>query len=115
MGHLQKDMHSRQQAENARELASLHQVKADILYSAVVAGAFVQCSAGGNNDEPVLQGQNSKTTGFFIVAGLGKQEIDGQTIFFLSPAAPLAKLFHGRRVGERFTFNGMSLLIQDIF
>jgi len=99
MGHLQKDMYSRQQAENARELATLHQVKADILYSSAVPGAFIQCPG----------------IGFFIAAGLGKQQLHDQTIVFLSPAAPLAKALYHRRTGDNVLFNGRPLPIQDIF
>jgi len=99
MGHLQKDMHSRQQAENARELATLHQVRVDMIYSTAVAGAFIQCS----------------DINFFIAAGLGKQQLHDQTIIFLSPAAPLAKTLYQRRAGDSFVFNGRTLIIQDIF
>lgn len=99
MGQLQKDMHSRQQAEHARELATLHQVRVDILYSTAVAGAFIQC----------------RDIGFFIAAGLGKQQLHDQTIIFLSPAAPLAKALYQRRAGDSFVFNGRSFLIEDIF
>jgi len=99
MGHLQKDMHSRQQAENARELATLHQIKVDKLYSSAIAGAFIQC--------PDIN--------FFIVAGLGKQHFHGQTILFLSPAAPLAKMLNQKKAGDTFIFNGQPLLIKDIF
>jgi len=111
MGHLQKDMHSRQQAEHARELATLHQVRVDILYSAAVAGAFIQCS---DNVFP-SDGSLSGSFGFFIAAGLGKQQVHDQTIIFLSPAAPLAKTLYQRRSGDSFVFNGRALLIQDIF
>jgi len=99
MGHLQKDMHSRQQAEHARELATLHQVRVDMLYSTAVPGAFIQCPG----------------IGFFIATGLGKQQLHDQTILFLSPAAPLARALYQRRTGDSFIFNGQALLIQDIF
>ena len=99
MGHLQKDMHTRQQAEHARELATLHQIKVDTLYSTAAPGAFIQC--------PDIN--------FFIAAGLGKQQLHDQTILFLSPAAPLAKALYQRRAGDSFIFNGRTLLIQDVF
>ncbi|MBN8853204.1 MAG: hypothetical protein BGO55_13290 [Sphingobacteriales bacterium 50-39] len=99
MGQNLKEMHSRQQAEHARELATLHQVRVDTLYSTAIAGAFIQC--------PHI--------GFFIAAGLGKQQLHDHTILFLSPEAPLAKALYQRRAGDSFVFNGQSLLIQDIF
>jgi hypothetical protein len=120
MGHLQKDMHTRQQAENARELASLHQVTVDILYTTAGPGAFVQSSDssssfGSSAVSPVSGGKDAKPTGFFIAAGLGKQQVNDQTILFLSPSAPLAKAFYQRRAGESILFNGRSILIEDIF
>src|SRR5258708_28672544 len=71
MGHLQKDMHARQQAEHARELAALRAIKVDTRCTTAVPGALIQCPG----------------IAFFIAAGLGKQLIDGRTILFLSPAA----------------------------
>jgi hypothetical protein len=98
-GHLLKEMHSRQQAEHARDLAALHQVKVDTLYSSPTAGAFIQCPG----------------ISFFIAAGLGKQQFQGQTILFLSPAAPLAKTLFNKKAGEPLVFNNHTLLIEDIF
>ena len=95
----QKDLHSRQQAEHARELATLRQIKVDTLYSSAVAGAFVQCA----------------DISFFIAAGLGKQQLHDQTILFLSPAAPLAKALYQKKTGDSFVFNGRTLLILGIF
>src|SRR5882757_8326661 len=43
MGHLQKDMHARQLAENAKELATLHSINVDTLYPAANAGAYIGC------------------------------------------------------------------------
>ena len=99
MGHLQKDMFARQQAEHTREFAALQQIKTDILYSSIVPGSFIHC--------PQI--------GIFIAAGLGRQSIDGQTILFLSPAAPLANTLKNKKPGDIITFNGQSLLIEDIF
>jgi hypothetical protein len=99
MGQIQKDLHTRQQAEHARELAMLHQIKVDTLYSTAVAGAFIVCSG----------------ISIFIAAGLGRQQLQDQTILFLSPAAPLAKTLHQCRAGDSFVFNGRSLQILDIF
>src|SRR5580693_2338076 len=42
MGHLQKDMHARQLAESMRELASLHAVNADTLYTIAGPGALLR-------------------------------------------------------------------------
>jgi len=99
MGHLEKDMYARQLQENINELDKLQKVNTDIIYTTAQAGAFVKC-------------QNHS---FFIVAGLGKQLIDDQPIFFLSPNAPLAKLLLHKKKGDSFLFNKMDTLILEIY
>ncbi|MHA4810192.1 hypothetical protein ACX0G9_18915 [Flavitalea flava] len=99
MGHLQKDMHTRQLVEHLKELAALHEINADIIYSASGTGAFIVCEG----------------ISFFIAAGLGKQKTDDQTIFFLSPHAPLARALEHKKVGESFLFNAVNTVILDVF
>lgn len=99
MGHLQKDMFARQLAGQFKEQAALHAVDADRLYEKALPGAVVQCE---------------KVT-FFIAAGLGKQSIDGETVFFLSPQAPLARLLQHKKPGDLFVFNGNHIIIAGLF
>ncbi|MCF6407113.1 hypothetical protein L3C95_29730 [Chitinophaga filiformis] len=99
MGHLEKDMYARQLAEIIRELDKLQKVNTDIIYTTAQTGALVRCQ------------QHS----FFIAAGLGKQVIDDQIIFFLSPDAPLAKLLFQKKVGDGFLFNKMDMLILEVY
>jgi len=99
MGHLQKDMHSRQLAESIKELAELHAIQTNVLYPVATAGAFIRT---GN-------------TAFFIAAGLGKQQPEGHTIYFLSPQAPLARTLQNKKTGDLFQFNGASVAIREIF
>ena len=105
MGHLQKDMFARQQAEHTREYAALQQIKIDTINTAAMPGAFIYCSNTASIER----------TGIFIAAGLGRQSIDGQTILFLSSADPLANTLKNKKPGDIITFNGQSLLIEDIF
>lgn len=99
MGHLQKDMHARQLAEHAKEQATLYGVNVDTLFPAATAGAFVSCPG----------------VAFFIAAGLGKQITEGQTIYFLSPQAPLAKALEQKKAGDSIHFNSRNWLIQDVY
>jgi len=99
MGHLQKEMHGRQLAEFIRELATLHAVNTDTLYSEGRAGAFLQ----------------GETLAFFIAAGLGRQMIDGQTILFISPRAPLAQNLLNKKRGGTFVFNGSPIRLIEVF
>jgi len=99
MGHLQKDMHARQLAEHAKEQATLHQINVDAVYPAATSGAFISCPG----------------VAFFIAAGLGKQTTEGQTIYFLSPQAPLARSLEHKKAGDSISFNTMNLMILDIY
>jgi hypothetical protein len=99
MSHLQKDMYARQLAESIKELAGLHAVKTDALYDLAGAGAFVRAQG----------------IAFFIAAGLGRQQLEAQTIFFLSPLAPLAKTLQNKQVGDSLLFNGEPVKILEIF
>ena len=99
MGHLQKDMYAHQQAENIRELDNLQKINTDIIYTAAQTGAFIRCADHS----------------FFIAAGLGKQLIDDQSIFFLSPNAPLAKLLLHKKAGDRFLFNKQDTVILEVY
>jgi len=99
MGHLQKDMHAGQLVAHLKDLASLRAVNTDIVYSSPGSGAFIQCH----------------TFSFFIAAGLGKQLIDAQTIFFISPYAPLARLLAQKKTGDSFSFNGANVIIEAIY
>lgn len=99
MGHLDKDMHSRQLMENIKELAALQPVNVTVLYNGVTTGAFVQCAAQS----------------FFIAAGIGRQVYNGQSILFLSPGAPLAKGMHNKQAGDSFMFGTNKLVIEEVF
>jgi hypothetical protein len=99
MGHLQKNMHAGQLAAHLKDLATLQAIVTDLLYTTPVTGAFITCTG----------------LSFFIAAGLGKQLIDGQPIFFISPYAPLAQLLSQKKTGDAFSFNGATININDIF
>lgn len=99
MGHLEKDMYAHQQAENIRELDNLQKINTDTIYTAAQTGAFIRCSDHS----------------FFIAAGLGKQLIDDQPVFFLSPNAPLAKLLLHKKAGDSFLFNKLNTVILEIY
>lgn len=99
MGHLEKNMYARQQAENIKELARLQEVNTDLIYTTAQTGAFIRC------------GEQS----FFIAAGLGRQRIADQTIFFLSPYTPLAQLLLHKKAGDSFLFNKMEIVILEVY
>jgi hypothetical protein len=95
MSHLERDMQTRQLTENLKELSMLHAISTNTIYDTTTAGAFVQCAE----------------ISFLVAAGLGKQIIDGETILFLSPNAPLAKLLEHKKAGDKFLFNGRDIIV----
>ena len=95
MSHLEKDMHARQLLAHQESLQALRAINVQVIYRAPAAGAVVQ----------------SNTTHFFIGAGLGKQVINGETIFFLSPVSPLAQQLFKKKVGDAFDFKGKDQII----
>jgi hypothetical protein len=99
MSHLEKDMHARQMAENIKELSTLFSINVNAVYEEGRAGAFLQCTG----------------ISFFIAAGLGKQMIHGNPIFFLSPHAPLAKMLEFKKAGDSFLFNKMPTVILEVY
>jgi transcription elongation GreA/GreB family factor len=99
MAHREKDMMARQLAENVKELALLQSVDMAILYKKVEAGACVETTHGF----------------FFLAAGLGRQDVDGQAILFLSPFSPLAKMLLGKVEGDEFHFNRLNARINHLY
>ena len=99
MGHLQKDMHTRQLAEYIKELADLHGVNTGVVYDSANAGAFIETNVAS----------------FFIAAGLGKQRIEEKIIYFLSPHAPLSGVLLNKKKGDNFPFNKLNVIITEIY
>jgi predicted phage tail protein len=99
MNQLEKEMHSKQLAQQIRELALLHEVRTEVIYTTAAMGACIECA----------------DLTFFIAAGLGKQIMEGKLILFLSPQAPLAKLLQNKKAGESFVFNGKDTVIETVY
>ncbi len=99
MSHLEKDMQATQLSSNMRELESLLLVDCNQLYETAVKGSVVQC-------ETIL---------FFIAAGLGKLTCENQTIFLVSPNAPIAKSLLGKKAGDSINFNKKNIIIKGVY
>jgi hypothetical protein len=99
MGHLEKEMHGKQLAANRRELAALMAVDCNTIHNAITTGSFIRCNTGS----------------FFVAAGLGKISFEGETIFVLSPVAPVAGMLHNKKAGESFIFNNHSITITGLY
>jgi transcription elongation GreA/GreB family factor len=51
---------------------------------------------------------------FYIAVAAGKIEMDGTTVFVLSPASPIGKKLLGLTVGEQMEFNGQVYKIKEV-
>jgi len=99
MGHLEKDMYARQLAETAKEMASLMGVDCSLLYTTVSPGCLVRC----------------KQINYFILAGIGKIDLNGELIYVISPNAPVAKSLLGKMKDDIVNINKDKYQIKEIF
>ena len=99
MSHREKDMQGRQLLANQNELAAIVSVEIFKTLGWVTAGNLVCCN----------------TLKFFIVAGLGKINFEGELIYLVSPLAPLAKTMMGKYIGDIIIFNTTPHVITSIF
>jgi hypothetical protein len=99
MNHLEKEMYSRQLMANKKELSTILSIQCDEVYTQVKAGCIVR----------------AEDSCFFICAGLGGIEINGEIIFLLSPFAPLARLMVNKKAGDMVLLNKKETIITEIF
>ena len=99
MGHLEKDMHSRQLVANQTELAQLLNVKTDNMHAHIAIGSIV----------------TSVELIFFIAAGLGKILFEEKTVYVISPNAPVAKSMLNQTVGDKIIFNNKEIVIESVY
>jgi hypothetical protein len=99
MNHLQKDMYASQLNANRLELAALLNINCGSIATTIGTGCFVK----------------TKGMGFFIAAGLGKTTFENNTVFLLSPSAPVSRLLFTKTTGDSFLFNKELLEIEDFF
>ncbi len=99
ISHLEKDMYARQLAANKNELAALLAVDNNTVHASVTTGSIVCCH----------------NFNFFIAAGLGKILFKNETVYLLSPNAPVAKSLLNRVAGNSFSFNNNAVIINEVF
>jgi hypothetical protein len=99
MGQLEKDMYARQLAETGKEMASLMSVDCSLLYISVSPGSLVRC-------EKIC---------YFILAGIGKIDFNGDPIYVISPNAPVAKSLLGKMKDDFVTINKDKHQIKELF
>lgn len=99
MSHLEKEMYAKQLAANKNELAALLSIDCIKLLPGIAPGAVIKCDGYS----------------FFIAAGLGKITAGDETVYFLSPNAPLAIILYQKKRGDNILLNGRNSIILDIY
>lgn len=51
---------------------------------------------------------------YFVSIGLGKLQLQNETIFCISLASPIGKLLHNKKTGDHFNFQGKEMRISEI-
>ena len=57
----------------------------------------------------------TNTTNYFLSISAGKLIASGKDYFAVSVSSPIGKLLLGKKINERFTFNGKKITIQQVF
>lgn len=99
MAQIDRDIHARQLENAKRDLNFIHQVDVTMFYNQVEIGAFVDSGNGK----------------YFFLTGLGLVEIGIEKIIFLSINSPIGRNFLGKKKGDKVNFNGMEILIKELF
>lgn len=93
-----RDMLAQQLAIVEEELRFLMQMKKGLLSTIVEPGALVIL------DNQIL----------YILAGIGKLEIDNEVIYVISPVVPLVTAMKNLKKGDSFSFRGSTMTIKEI-
>lgn len=93
-----RDMLAQQLASVEEELRFLRQFRQGSTSTKVELGALV-----------ILESQM-----LYILAGIGKVEIEGSVVYVVSPVVPLVAAMQGLKKGDSFVFRGTAMRIVDI-
>lgn len=95
---IEQENNSRQLKEALQQKAILEKLDPQLKTEMVVRGSLVHSNKGI----------------FYISLGLGKLKVEDETVFAVSPDAPLGKLMLMKKTGETFTFNQTEYTISSI-
>lgn len=103
--------------ETARAMAQLEQEKANhqldeankLKVMLLKINPDVSLSKAGTGSMVLTNKSN-----FFIAISAGKMVIDERDFFIIAPATPIGKQINGLRVGDSFTFNNQTHIINEI-
>ncbi|TWI81480.1 hypothetical protein IQ13_2498 [Lacibacter cauensis] len=86
---IEQENNSRQLKEVLQQKAILEKIDPQLQTATIVRGSLVETNKGR----------------FYISLGLGKLKVEEETVFAVSPEAPLGKLLLMKKAGDAFTFN----------
>lgn len=103
--------------ETGRAMAQLEQEKLgrQVLNSRELKQAIAQIIPTKTHDEIKFGSLVKATNGvFFFSVGIGKLDVEGESVFCLTLSSPLGNLLQGKRVGESIQLNGNTITVQEI-
>jgi hypothetical protein len=95
---IEQENNSRQLKEAIQQKAVLEKLNPHLKTETVVRGSLVHTNKGI----------------FFISLGLGKLKVEDETVFAVSPEAPLGKLLSMKKAGDAFQFNNINYEIFSV-
>ncbi len=95
---IEQENNSRQLKEVLQQKAVLEKLDPHLQTTMIVRGSLVHTNKGI----------------FYISLGLGKLKVEDETVFAVSPEAPLGKLMLMKKAGDAFTFNNTDYKINII-
>lgn len=95
---IEQENNSRQLKEVLQQKAILEKLDPQLQTTMVVRGSLVETNKGC----------------FYISLGLGKLKVEDETVYAVSPDAPLGKLMLMKKAGDTFTFNNTDFKINSI-
>jgi transcription elongation GreA/GreB family factor len=98
MMHLENEMNSKQLAERLKLLQVLELINPDEKHGIAQLGSLVKTTLGT----------------YYLSIGIGKVEIEGNAFLIISPSSPIGALLMKTREGSEITFNGKSILVEEV-
>jgi hypothetical protein len=95
---IEQENNSRQLNELLQQKAVLEKLDPQLQTDIIVRGNLVETNKGR----------------FYISLGLGKLKVEEETVFAVSPEAPLVKLMLMKKAGDAFQFNNISYEILSV-
>ena len=99
MGQIDSDRAGLQLFEGKKQLSQLRLINVEKICTEATAGAFIICD----------------TMNYFIATSIGNKIVEGEKISIISAMAPVAMLMKGKKEGDTFLINGLTIRIENIF